>query len=129
MILLHGKCGRKARFAARLYQQRFPDDRHPSHKTILKKLLRETSCMTSLPRSGRRDKVVKKVQPEDVLSYGFTYQNSNTRKISENCRLSKSCVWKILNELSAIPYHSCQHLIRHYWTGRPRDVMHGVTLS
>ncbi|GBM26571.1 hypothetical protein AVEN_1175-1 [Araneus ventricosus] len=103
MILLYGECGRKARLAARLYQQRFPAGPHPSHITILEvvKRKRETGCVTSRPRSVRPVKLGRQVQPEDVLSFAFTYPTSSPREISQNCGLSKSRVW---------------NLSRHYWT-------------
>ncbi|GBM58433.1 hypothetical protein AVEN_63789-1 [Araneus ventricosus] len=88
---------------------RFPASPHPSHITILKvvKRLRESGCMTIKPLSYRPVKVGLQVQPEDVLSPSISalpYPTSSTREISQNCGLSKSRVWKILNELGAYPY-------------------------
>ncbi|GBM30795.1 hypothetical protein AVEN_52591-1 [Araneus ventricosus] len=54
------------------------------------KHLRETGCVTSRPRN-----VGRKVQPEDVLAY--TLAHPQRKMISENCGLSKSRVWTILN--------------------------------
>ncbi|GBO15424.1 hypothetical protein AVEN_202115-1 [Araneus ventricosus] len=86
---------------------RFPEGLHPTRHTILKvvKRLRETGCVTSRPRN-----VGRKVQPEDVLAYA----QSNTKKISENCGLSKSRVWTILNESGADPplcRECCQEML------------------
>ncbi|GBM13156.1 hypothetical protein AVEN_64362-1 [Araneus ventricosus] len=52
MVLIYGECGCKAKSAARLYFECFPEDPHPKRQTILKvaKRLRETVCVTSLPR-------------------------------------------------------------------------------
>ncbi|GBL98928.1 hypothetical protein AVEN_165743-1 [Araneus ventricosus] len=51
MFLIYGECGSKAKSAARLYRERFPEGPHPTRQTILKvvKRLRETGCMTSRP--------------------------------------------------------------------------------
>ncbi|GBN11027.1 hypothetical protein AVEN_17605-1 [Araneus ventricosus] len=79
-----------------------------SSQTILKvaKRLRETGCVTSRPRVRRHRNVRCKVQPEDVLAYALAHPQSSTKMISENCGLSKSRVWKILNESGAHPYRS-----------------------
>ncbi|GBO12519.1 hypothetical protein AVEN_100004-1 [Araneus ventricosus] len=36
MLLIYGECGRKAKSAARLYRERFPEGRYPTRQTILK---------------------------------------------------------------------------------------------
>ncbi|GBN96480.1 hypothetical protein AVEN_90043-1 [Araneus ventricosus] len=99
---------RKAKSAARLYRESFPEGPHPTRRTILKvvKRLRETGCVTSRPRIRRPRNVRRKVQPEDVLVYAITHPRSSTKMISENCSLSKSRVWAILNESGAQPYRS-----------------------
>ncbi|GBL77753.1 hypothetical protein AVEN_152966-1 [Araneus ventricosus] len=72
-------------------------------ETILKvvKRLRETGCVTSLPRVRRPRNVERKVQREYVLAYALAHPPSNTKVISENSGLSKSRVWTILNESGA----------------------------
>ncbi|GBM46515.1 hypothetical protein AVEN_215025-1 [Araneus ventricosus] len=46
MVLIYGECGRKAKSAAKLYRERFPEGPNPTRQTILKvvKRLRETGC-------------------------------------------------------------------------------------
>ncbi|GBN90332.1 hypothetical protein AVEN_160462-1, partial [Araneus ventricosus] len=66
----------------------------------------ETGCVTSRPRVHRPRNVGRKVPPEDVLAYALAHPQSSTKLISENCGLSKSHVWTILNELGAHPYRS-----------------------
>ncbi|GBL74619.1 hypothetical protein AVEN_235522-1 [Araneus ventricosus] len=94
-------------------------------QTILKvvKRLRETGCVTSQPQVRRPRNVGRKVQPEDVLAYALAHPRSSTKMISENCALSKSRVWTILNESGAHPYQSAsvQGLL-------PRDVTCGASL-
>ncbi|GBM44338.1 hypothetical protein AVEN_20376-1 [Araneus ventricosus] len=108
MLLSYGECGRKAKSAARLYRERFPEVQHLIRQTILKvvKRLQETSCVTSRPRVRRPRNVGRKAQPEDVLAYALAHSQSSTKMISENCGLSKSRVWTILNESGAHP-HLC----------------------
>ncbi|GBN00352.1 hypothetical protein AVEN_270121-1 [Araneus ventricosus] len=106
MLLIYGECGRKAKLAARMYRERFPEGPHPTWQTILKvlKRLRETGCVTIRLRN-----VGRKVQPEDVLAYALSHPQSSTKMINENCGLSKSRVLTILNESGAHPYpHLCR---------------------
>ncbi|GBN36945.1 hypothetical protein AVEN_128766-1 [Araneus ventricosus] len=108
MLLIYGECGRKAKSDARLYRECFPEGPHPTRQAILKvvKRLRETGYVTSRSRVQRPRNVGRKVQPEDVLAYALAHPQSSTKMISENCGLSKSCVWTILNESGAHPYRS-----------------------
>ncbi|GBM42919.1 hypothetical protein AVEN_239083-1 [Araneus ventricosus] len=124
-LLIYGECVRKAKSAARLYLKRFPEGPHPTWQTILKvvKRLRETGCVTSRPRVCRPRNVGRKVQPEDVLAYTLTHPQSSTKMISENCGLSKSRVWTILNESGAHP-----HLCRDCCQEMLRDITRGATL-
>ncbi|GBL88344.1 hypothetical protein AVEN_103008-1 [Araneus ventricosus] len=62
----------------------------------------ETGCVTR----RRPRNVGRKVQPEDVLAYALAHPQSSMKIISENCGLSKSHVWTILNESGAHPYRS-----------------------
>ncbi|GBO17466.1 hypothetical protein AVEN_67161-1 [Araneus ventricosus] len=119
MLLICGECGRKAKAAARLYRERFPEGLHPTRQTILKvvKRLRETSSSRTPRNVGR------KVQPEDVLSYALAHPQSSTKMISENCGLSKSRVWTVLKESGAHP-----HLCRYCCEEMLRDVTRGATL-
>ncbi|GBM58073.1 hypothetical protein AVEN_10377-1 [Araneus ventricosus] len=107
-MLIYGECGRRAKSAARLYRERFPEGPHSTWQTILKdvKRLSETGCVTSRPRVRRPRNVGRKVQPEDVLAYVLAHSQSSTKMINENCGLSKSRVWTNLNESGAHPYRS-----------------------
>ncbi|GBN78816.1 hypothetical protein AVEN_250055-1 [Araneus ventricosus] len=143
-MLIYGESGRKAKSPARLYRERFPEGPHPTRQTILKvvKRLRETGCVTSRPRVRRPRNVGRKMQPEDLRVYSVTSPNptggtridpmiayapahpqSSTKMISENCGLSKSRVWTILNESGAHP-----HLCRDWCQDMLRDVTRGATL-
>ncbi|GBM12673.1 hypothetical protein AVEN_46158-1 [Araneus ventricosus] len=128
MILIYGECGRKAKSAARLYHERFPEGPHPTRQTFLKvvKRLRETGCETSRPKVRRPRNVGRKVQAEDVLAYALAHPQSSTKIISENRGLTKSRVWTILNESGAHPHRSTpvQGLLQEML----RDVACGETL-
>ncbi|GBO04050.1 hypothetical protein AVEN_124232-1 [Araneus ventricosus] len=80
MLLIYHECGRRAKSAARLYRERFPEGRHPARQTILKVVtrFRETGCVTSRPRVRKPRNVGRKVQPEDVLAYAFAHPQSNS---------------------------------------------------
>ncbi|GBM57260.1 hypothetical protein AVEN_218458-1, partial [Araneus ventricosus] len=81
---------------------------HPTRQTILKvvKRLKETGCVISRPRVRIPRNVGRKVQPEDVLAYALAHPYSSSKMISENCGLSESRVWTILNESGAHLYRS-----------------------
>lgn len=106
MVLIYGECGRQARAAQRLYQERFPGKPHPSWQVIVKtvKRFRETGSVTYRPRPGRPRGSGQRVPPEDVLAYALAHPQSSIREISEHCGLAKSRIWSILNELGAHPY-------------------------
>ena len=55
-------------------------------------------------QSGRPAKVGRQVQPGEVLAYALANPKCSTRQISEHCGLSKSQVWKMLQESGAYPY-------------------------
>ncbi|GBL55420.1 hypothetical protein AVEN_12542-1 [Araneus ventricosus] len=52
MLLIYGECGRKAKAAARLYRERFPEGPQSTRQTILKvvRRLRETGCGINRPQ-------------------------------------------------------------------------------
>ncbi|GBM47677.1 hypothetical protein AVEN_171790-1 [Araneus ventricosus] len=130
LVLLSDKC--LNRFGVRqnrLYREHFPDGPHPTRRTILKvvKRLRETGCVTSRLRIRRPRNVGRNVQPEDVLAYFLAHPQSSTKMISENCGLSISRVWTILNESGAHPYHP-YHPSTPVQGLLPRDFTHGATL-
>ncbi|GBL99494.1 hypothetical protein AVEN_68780-1 [Araneus ventricosus] len=106
MLIIYSECGLKAKSAERLYRECFPEGPHPTRQTILNvvKRLREMGCVTSRPRVHRPRNVRRKVQSQDVLEYALAHPQSSTKMISENCGLSKSSVWTILNESGAQPY-------------------------
>ncbi|GBN15388.1 hypothetical protein AVEN_122839-1 [Araneus ventricosus] len=84
------------------------DGPHTTRQTILKviKRLRETGCVPNRPRVRGPRNVGRKVQPEYVLASALAYPQSSIKLISENCGLSNSRVWTILNESGAHPYRS-----------------------
>ncbi|GBL92845.1 hypothetical protein AVEN_4547-1 [Araneus ventricosus] len=91
-----------------LYRERFPEGPYSTRHPILKvvKRLRETGCVASRPRVRRPRILGCNVKPEDILAYVLAHPQSSTKMISENCGLSKSHVWTILNESGAHPYQS-----------------------
>ncbi|GBN98141.1 hypothetical protein AVEN_265233-1 [Araneus ventricosus] len=125
MLLIYCERGCKAKSAASLYHECFPQGPHSTQQTILKvvKRLRETSCMTSLPQVCRPCNAGRKVQPEDVIAYSLAHPQSSTKMISESCGFSKSYIWTILNESGVHP-----HLCRDCCQEMLRDVTRGATL-
>ena len=72
---MYGECELKARSAARSYKERFHAGLRPSYRTILPvvKCLRETDCVASQAWSGRRAKIGRQVQPDEVEAYVLAY--------------------------------------------------------
>ena len=106
MILVYSECGRQARAAQRLYNQRFPGVPHPSRQVFEKtvKRFREMGSMTYKSWIGRPKRVGQRVQLEDVFAYVLAHFQSSTREISEHCGLTKSRICSILNEVGAHAY-------------------------
>ena len=68
--------------------------------------------MISLARSGRPVKIGRQIQPDEVLAYDQAYPKCSTRHISEHCGLSKTQVWKILQESGVYPFRPTpQHVL------------------
>ena len=90
----------------RLYRQCFPGGPHPSRQVIEKtvKRFRETGSVTHKSRIGSPRNVGERVQPEDTLAYILDHPQSSTRETSEQCSLTKSHIWTILNKVGAHPY-------------------------
>ncbi len=76
--------------------------------------------MTSRPRVRIPRNVGRKVQPEDVIAYSLAHPQRSTKIISGNCDLSKSHVWKILDDLGTHPYQSTP--VQGNFTTIPRQV-------
>ncbi|GBM41720.1 hypothetical protein AVEN_173123-1 [Araneus ventricosus] len=93
-MTIYGECRRKAKSAARLCHECFPEGSYPAWQTILKvvKRLKETGFVTSRLRVRRPRNVGRKVQPEDVLAYALAHPQSRTKMTSENSGLSKNRV-------------------------------------
>lgn len=70
MIFLHVECQRNAIAAAKVYSERFPRDRHPTHEITIGALhcLRETASVT--PRSRRSKRAVRRTLKE-VLEFAL----------------------------------------------------------
>lgn len=107
MIVIYGECQRNARAAARVYAERFPMDRHPTHRTITAALhrLRETGTVEPRPRSSRRTRRNVRVTPEEVLGYALVNPQLSTAEISEACGYTRQHVWHLLHAHGAHPYH------------------------
>lgn len=106
MVLLYGECQRNSVQTALQYAIRFPNDPHPTSRTIRKVVhrLRETGSTRRRPRSvnsGMRTRI----PVEDVLGYALAHPHSSTREISQHCGLGRNRVWEILHKNGAHPYH------------------------
>lgn len=110
MILIYGECQRNARAAARVYSERFPRDRHPTHETITDAVnrLRETGSVAPRPRTNRRTRCNVEVTPEEVLAFALLNPLLSTAEISQACGYTRQHVWHLLHAHGAHPYHPTQ---------------------
>lgn len=87
MISIYGVADNNAREAARQYQDRYPDRRHPDHKTILQLLRRARTGDTTRKRSKKsrdNDDVI------NVMILGMVIMNPHIsqRQISRELNVS-----------------------------------------
>lgn len=108
MIKVLGACNDNSRAAERLYVERFPNRRHPDHKTIQNAEIRavDTGCIApkrSL-NAGRPRKLTWQ-QEEQLLQDVDNNPTTSTRLLSRNRRHTQSSVHRCLRRNSLYPYH------------------------
>lgn len=104
MIIVYGFCGNNAREAARQYAERYPNRRHPDHKTILR--LIERGRAGELKRK-RRKKPLNNDEAIIVTVLGMVVMNPHIsqRQISRELDISQATVCRILRANHYHPYH------------------------
>jgi hypothetical protein len=102
---IYGFCDGNAAAAAREYQLRYPDRRHPQRRVFeaVKRRLRGT--VSFKPRThvghGRRN-----VQDDEVVLDAVNDNPlSSTSRIASHTSLSQSSVWRVLRKNSLHPFH------------------------
>jgi hypothetical protein len=101
---VYGFCDGNAAAAAREYQLRYPDRRHPERRVFeaVHQRLRETGSFKLRTHVGRG---TRSEQDDDVLDAVNDNPSNSTRRISSLKGLSKSAVWGVLRENSLHLFH------------------------
>jgi hypothetical protein len=111
MLLMYGRANCNGRRAARLYQERFPDRRHPNHKTLaaVDRQLRETGTFKPVSVGWGRQRAVRTSDMEErVLDHVDRDAGVSTRQVGEELNVSHMAIWRVLHEQLLYPYHECR---------------------
>jgi hypothetical protein len=103
--LVYGFCDGNVASAAREYQLRYPDWRHPERHVFeeVHRRLRETGSFKPRTHVGRSR---RSVQDDEVLLDAVNDNSSSTtRRIASQTGLSQSAEWRVLRENGLHPFH------------------------
>jgi hypothetical protein len=102
---VYGFCDGNAAAAAREYQLKYPDRRHPERRVFeaVHRRLRETGSFKPRTLVGRGRCNMK--DDEAVLDAVNGNPSSSTRRIASQTGLSQSAVWRVLRKNSLHPFH------------------------
>lgn len=106
MLLIYGECRCVARAAARLYEERYPDRRHPNHNVFLSLInrVRETGCLLPLPLQGPGHGVAG--APRNVRN------NANGERILELIEEDPTISVRIISNLTNISKSTVHNVIK-----------------
>lgn len=118
MLLTLGFCEGNARESVRVYSERFPNRRVPSHPTFaaVERRLRETGSFAPNTVDNGRERFVRIPEvEEDILERVEEDPELSTRRIGRELGVSKDVVHKVLREQLLYPYHKkpVQELLVH----------------
>lgn len=104
---MYGVADGNARLAARLYAERFPNRRHPSHKVFVAvhNRLRESGQLKGNMNVTGRPRSVRNVRFEEaILQQIEENPSTSTRAIAQGMFSTKSTVWNVLHEQLFHPF-------------------------
>lgn len=106
MHLIYGEAHSNGRKAQRLYMQRFPNRRRPSHTMFAKinRRLRETGTLSTTQHRYRARTTRTLEFEEEVLNLFEERPNTSTRSIAQTVGTTNSTVWKVIHEQQLHPY-------------------------
>lgn len=108
MLYMYGRADGNGREAARLYSQRFPHRRQPTHKTFASIYQRLSESGTLKPRTidrGRPRSARTPHQEERILNDVGDNPRMSTRQLGSQFQIGHNTVWRILREQLLYPYH------------------------
>jgi len=118
MLLVFGYCEGNGRECVRVYSERFPNRRIPSHPTFaaVERRLRETGRFTAVTADYGRQRYVRNPEvEEDILEHVEEDPELSTRRLGREVGVSKNTVNRVLTEQLLHPYHKqpVQDLLPH----------------
>jgi hypothetical protein len=108
MLLIYGKCGRKAKAAAKMYAQRFPNRNHPNHKVVVSAIARTIETGHILPNRKETDgapRTVRTVENEEAILDDFKEGIESIREVAQELNISKTSVHRVMKTERRHPYH------------------------
>jgi hypothetical protein len=108
VLLIVGEARRNAEEAWRMYQQRFPNKRHPAHTMFarLQKRLRETGGFSSNKHLCGRPRKSRTPDFEEAVMQHFEEQpDTSTRSVAQTLGVNHMLVWQVLHDEHLHTYH------------------------
>jgi hypothetical protein len=107
MIKLLGVCNDNARSAARLYRERYPNRRHPDHKTIRAVEIRllENGCFAPRKDNSGRPRRLTWQQEEQLLNDIDQEPLTSVRILERDHQHPRSTVHRFMQRANLYPYH------------------------
>lgn len=110
MIWILGECNRNCLLSSRIYQQRFPERRHP-HKKVFERLKNRFNGTGSVvyEKHERRKTANTELKEFEVLLAVTENPNISTHELSRQYEISQTSAVKILHKYKMHPYHIQLH--------------------
>lgn len=109
MHLIYGESRGNCRLARRLYQNKFPHRRIPSHPTFaqIDRRLRETGAFKpNRWNAGRRPQVLQPHVEENILDMVEQNPTTSMKRVALRCGVSKTSAWRVCHKQLLHPYHA-----------------------
>lgn len=118
MLLVYGFCEGNSRECVRVYSERFPNRRIPSHPTFaaIERRIRETGRFAPVTADYGRERFVRVPEvEEEILECVEEDPEISTRRIGRELGVCKDVVHAVIREQLLYPYHkiAVQHLLEH----------------
>ncbi|XP_066590841.1 histone-lysine N-methyltransferase SETMAR-like [Prorops nasuta] len=107
MHFVYGLADGNANKAARIYQERFPNRRHPNRKIFvaIAQRLRDTGSLKPEAPPGKSRSTRSVEFEESVLECVRKAPEKSTRAIARELHVDRMSVWRVLNEEGLHPFH------------------------
>lgn len=111
MLLLFREFQGNSRRAAGQYAVRYPTERRPSYKTIMRvaQRYREIGHVELRKSTGRPVSACTAANEEAILAYVYAHPRAGTRRIASEAGISQRSVLRVLKRNKFHPFHSEYH--------------------